>query len=292
MFTYDTIEVSTVREDNGPTAFVVPGWIGRGRDLAGSPSQYRPFFGGALAKFPTIKAIDFTAAGASGEMIAREMAHAFRAAVKDGQRLTILSASHGAQETIRALEFTFIDLRAILIDPPAGDKSLVKVAALHAENVAKKIGKFRPWTDGGFPQWAFNKAFCPGLSDSDPIEVPKLVETQGAIAVADYIAQVRRDAFDGQQGFPLSLCAWQIGEMARAADDPTYLRACRLVSKLYGQNVVRIVSTLNNQVVNPAISDPFYNYWMPNVQRVEALTNHFDAGQRSEFWNELIAQYV
>jgi len=293
MFCYETIAVSTIREGDGPTAFVVPGWTGNGRDAEDSPSQFRPFFGGALAKYPTIKAIDFTAAGAPGEAVAREMAHAFRSEAQDGEQLTIMSASHGAQATIRALEFTFFDLRAILIDPPAGGKSLVQVALPPVTWLAKKIGKLPPGADKGFPQWLFNKLFCPGLSDKDPIEVPDSIwSTKDEKLIAEYVDKVHKDAFDGQQGFPLTLCAWQLGEMARAADDPSYLKACRIVNRLYGKNIVRIISTRNNAVVNPAVSDPFYRIWLPDALRVEALTNHFDVAQRSEFWNELIAQYV
>ena len=96
---------------------------------------------------------------------------------------------------------------------------------------------------------------------------------------AEYVARVRQDAFDGQQGFPLTLCAEQIGAMARAEDLDV---ASREADNLH--DIVRVVCTQSNQVVNPAVADPFYNRHMPRAMRVEVSTNHCDYLQRPELW--------
>ena len=131
------------------------------------------------------------------------------------------------------------------------------------------------WLNQGVTQRAFDKLFCSGLSGSDPIDIPR----HWTRDPAEYVAGVRQDVFDGQQGFPLTLCAEQIGAMARAED---LVEAAEEADRLH--DIVRVVCTQSNQVVNPAVADPFYNRHMPRAMRVEVPTNHCDYLQRPELW--------
>lgn len=260
----------------GPALVCIPGWIGRGRDQVGSPSQYRPLMeGGVFNDYGTVLAMDFVGPHAPSGDIEDAMIASFERLIELHGPVTVLASSYGAMMTIGAFAAIESRSRLILVDPPAGAKSLVKLRQFKAGGLAKHIGVLPEWLNSGFPQWAFDKAFCPGLADSDPIDIPASWEGDRA----EYVARVRQDAFDGQQGFPLTLCAEQIGAMARAED---LAEVAEEADRLH--DIVRVVCTVNNQVVNPAVADPFYNRHMPRAMRVEVPTNHCDYLQRPELW--------
>ena len=259
---------------DGPTLVCIPGWIGRGRDQVGSPSQYRPLLmGGAFNRFGRVIAMDFVGPHAPSGQIEDDMVAAFSALIERHGQVTVLASSYGAMMSLGAFAAIEDRTRLVLVDPPAGAKSLVKLRQFRVAGLAKRIGVLPEWLNQGAAQRAFDKAFCPGLSVRDPIDIPASREGDRA----EYIARVRQDAFDGQQGFPLTLCAEQIGAMARAEDLDV---ASREADNLH--DIVRVVCTQSNQVVDPAVADAFDNQHMPRAMRVEVPTNHCDYLQRPE----------
>lgn len=271
------IELSNlVQPADGQVLVCVPGWIGRGRDRVGSPSQYRPLLlGGAFNRFKRVIAMDFIGAHAPSGQIEDDMVAAFSDLIKRHGAIVVLASSYGAMMTLGAFAAINRRTRLVLVDPPAGADSLVKLRQFRVGGLAKHIGVLPEWLNSGLPQWAFDKAFCPGLADSDPIVIPASWEGDRA----KYIARVRKDAFDGQQGFPLTLCAEQIGAMARAED---LAEVAEEADRLH--DIVRVVCTQSNQVVNPAVADPFYNRHMPRAMRVEVPTDHCDYLQKQKLW--------
>lgn len=271
------IELSNlVQPADGPVLVCIPGWIGRGRDWLGSPSQYRPLRdGGAFNRFKRVIAMDFIGAHAPSGQIEDDMVAAFSDLIERHGPITVLASSYGAMMSLGALSAIEDRTRLVLVDPPAGAKSLVKLRQFKAGGLAKRIGVLPEWLNQGAAQRAFDKAFCPGLSVRDPIVIPASREGDPA----EYIARVRQDAFDGQQGFPLTLCAEQIGAMARAED---LAEVAEEADRLH--DIVRVVCTVNNQVVDPAVADAFYNRHMPSAMRVEVPTNHCDYLQRRDLW--------
>lgn len=261
---------------SGPVLVCIPGWIGRGRDRPGSPSQYRPLRdGGAFNRFKRVIAMDFIGAHAPSGQIEDDMVAAFSDLIKRHGPITVLASSYGAMMSLGAFSAIEDRTRLILVDPPAGADSLVKLGQFKAGGLAKRIGVLPEWLNSGLPQWAFDRAFCPGLADSDPIDIPASWEGDRA----EYVARVRQDAFDGQQGFPLTLCAEQIGAMARAED---LAEVAEEADRLH--DIVRVVCTQSNQVVDPTVADAFYNRHMPRAKRVEVPTNHCDYLQKQELW--------
>ena len=271
------IELSDlIQPADGQVLVCVPGWIGRGRDRVGSPSQYRPLMDGEVFNdYGTVLAMDFVGPHAPSGDIEDAMIATLSALIKRHGPITVLASSYGAMMSLGAFSAIEDRTRLILVDPPAGADSLVKLRQFKAGGLAKRIGVLPEWLNSGLPQWAFDKAFCPGLADSDPIDIPPSWEGDRA----EYVARVRQDAFDGQQGFPLTLCAEQIGAMARAEDLDV---ASREADRLH--DIVRVVCTVNNQVVDPAVADAFYGQHMPLAMRVEVPTNHCDYLQRPELW--------
>ena len=263
-----------VRTD-GPVLVCVPGWIGHGRDRVGSPSQYRPLLqNDAFNRFKQVIAMDFIGAHAPSGQIEDDMVAAFSALIERHGSVTVLASSYGAMMTIGAFSAIDSRTRLILVDPPAGAKSLVKLRQFRVGGLAKRIGALPEWLNQGAAQRAFDNAFCRGLADS-AIDIPASWEGDPA----EYVAGVRQDAFDGQQGFPLTLCAEQIGAMARAEDLDV---ASREADDLH--DIVRVVCTQGNQVVNPAVADAFYGRHMPRATRVAVPTNHCDYLQRTKLW--------
>lgn len=265
-----------VHISNEPVLVCIPGWIGRGRDRLGSPSQYRYLlYGGAFDRFGQVIAMDFVGPHAPSGDIEDAMIASFERLIELHGPVTVLASSYGAMMTLGAFAAIEDRTRLVLVDPPAGAKSLVKLRQFKAGGLAKRIGALPEWLNQGVTQRAFDKLFCSGLSGSDPIDIPR----HWTRDPAEYVAGVRQDAFDGQQGFPLTLCAEQIGAMARAED---LVEAAEEADRLH--DIVRVVCTQSNQVVNPAVADPFYNRHMPRAMRVEVPTNHCDYLQRPDLW--------
>ena len=273
---------SLVLPVQGEHLAVVPGWINYGRDAEGSPSQYRPLkLGGAFDRFGRVTAIDFVGDHAPTDRIAGEMAE-FLARIASKGPATILGLSYGAMMTILARKLVDSqNIHTVLIDPPAGGDSLIKLNQLHVAALAEKIGELPEWLNGGLPQWLFDKLFCPGFSSSDPIAVPKGLSEEGVVR---YIAGVRKDAYDGQQGFPLTRCFEQIGAMARADGLP---EACAKITQR-GDRVTRILCTKDNQVVDPAVANPFFREHLTNAFVREFPANHADFLQQRDLWSSFL----
>ena len=70
-----------------------------------------------------------------------------------------------------------------------------------------------------------------------------------------------------------------VGAMARAED---LAEVAEEADRLH--DIVRVVCTQSNQVVDPTVADAFYNRHMPRAKRVEVPTNHCDYLQKQELW--------
>lgn len=270
-------------------ATAIPGWLGWGSDKPGRPSQYRPLvYGDSFESFERVDGVDFIGPHAPTSVVASDLRELLRGDGDPAVRRVVVSSSYGAMMTIYSLALEQLPIEhVVLIDPPAGAESLVALKNFKATKLAKRIGKLSSWLNDDITQWFFTKAFCQGLADTDPIDVPTDEVARGGLTPEGYVERVRQDAFDGQQGFPMTRCLEQIGAMARAAEDPVYLDACQKVDEQY--RVTRIICTNNNQVVDPSISDPFYRQHLPNAQRVEVGRNHCDYVQFTQDWNAVLA---
>lgn len=302
------IEVGQLTENpqsSGGVALLLPGWIGYG---LGYPSQFAPLvqFGytdGVLkTRFREVYSMNYRGSHREYPHIAIEIRDVIEqlSAANPHERLTLLGVSYGAAELLYGLgqldPKLFHNKRIILIDPPGGEGSLVKLNSygrFGRRFAQTRLADLPEWLNTPLPRRIFNRLFCQGLADSDPIDVPRGVKN-----ARRYIAEVRKNAFLGQQGFLPTLALEQIGVMANLHRDPAYLDACQHVHNQVPTlsvallKVTIVTCTQNNQVIVPAVTKALYRHLIPSADFVDFPTNHTDFLQRSEFWNGALGEIL
>jgi pimeloyl-ACP methyl ester carboxylesterase len=266
----------------GAHIVLLPGWLGWAN------RQYAPVMS-VLRGVGSVTGIDYTGPYFNSERIIRGVASGIAKKAARDEQVILLGSSLGAMVSLYVLEELTRSHRtdlvsAVLIDPPSGADSL-KGVPTPLGPLAAKLGHLPLRFNKGPVNKFFQKAFCSGIKDDAPIEVP--AGTRDKLA---YRKQVQRECYEGQQGFSPTLSFGELAWMCRVGNDGTLARA---TTEANGQfTITHIACTGDNEVVLNPLAQDFYKKHLPSARFLENPTNHTDFSQMAPSWRQFLSEQV